>query len=173
MGPKTSQYISKLRKSMIFRFLSDDSLSEVLKIARVLNYKKDEIIIAEGEISPYLFSVLEGSVDVSVKKPEGEDLFVCVLGEGDVFGEAAIFLKVKRTATVTSKGIAALLRIHRQDFFNFIKERPSDGNKILMIMIHGMLKKLKDANQELAFEGKTVLEQGDLDEVVESMVRPG
>ncbi len=172
VGKEKSYYLSKLKKSMVFRFLSDNALNEILKIAQILKYKTDELVISEGEMSPYLFSVLEGSVSVSVRKKDDKDVFICVIGEGDVFGEAAMFLKAKRTASVVCTGNTTLLRINRQDFFNFLKANSSAGIKILLIIIYSMLHKLRDANQELAFERQSVLEQEDIDDLVESVMNP-
>jgi CRP/FNR family cyclic AMP-dependent transcriptional regulator len=172
IGKDKAKYLSKLKKSKIFKLLSEEALEEILKAAQILKYQKDELVISEGETSPYLFTVLEGSVSVSVKRQEGNDVIIGVIDEGDVFGEAAIFLKVKRTASVVSVGPSTLLRINRQDFFSFIKKKPSEGIKILMVMIYSMLHKLRDANQELAFERKTVLEQEDVDALVESIMKP-
>jgi len=162
---KPSYYLEKLKKAVIFRFLDDELLTRLLDISYIVKYKKDDVIISEGETSPYFFAVLEGSVDVSVKEAGGKDVFICSIEEGDVFGEAGIFLKTKRTASVISSANTTLLRIDRKDLLDFIKAHPSAGIKILMIIIYKMLKKLRDANQEIAFERKASLNQDDIDAI--------
>jgi CRP/FNR family cyclic AMP-dependent transcriptional regulator len=163
--PKPSYYLEKLKQAVIFRFLDDELLIRLLDISYIVKYKKDDVIISEGETSPYFFAVLEGSVNVSVKEAGGEDVFICAIDDGDVFGEAGIFLKTKRTASVISVANTTLLRIDRKDLLDFIKAHPSAGIKILMIIIYKMLKKLRDANQEIAFEKKASLSQADIDAI--------
>ena len=164
-------YLSKMRKVIIFRYLNDEALIRILQISNIISYQKNDHIISEGETSPYLFSVLEGSVNVSVKKEEGKEIFICTIGEGDVFGEAGIFLTVKRTANVISTENTTILRIHRKDLLGFIKQQPAAGVKLLMIIIYSLLKKLRDANQELAFERKADIEQEDIDLIVQNLMK--
>ena len=165
-----SYYLSKLRKAIIFRYLKDDTLLKILDIAHIVKYKPNDKIISEGEVSPYMFAILEGSVNVSVREAGGKEVFICATGEGEVFGEAGIFLKAKRTANIVSTDNTTMLRIQRQDLLEFIKNQPSSGIKILMIMIYGLLKKLRDANQEIAFERKTNLDQDDIDAIAENLI---
>ncbi len=164
-------YLSKMRKVIIFRYLNDEALIRILRISNIINYQENDHIISEGETSPYLFSVLEGSVNVSVKKEEGKEMFICTIGGGDVFGEAGIFLTVKRTANVISTENTTILRIHRKDLLGFIKQWPAAGVKLLMIIIYSLLKKLRDANQELAFERKADIEQEDIDLIVQNLMK--
>ena len=156
---KQSYYMAKLKKAVIFRFLDDDLLARILDISFILKFKKDDLITAEGEVSPYLFAVLEGAVNVTVKETGGKEVFICSVEEGDVFGEAGIFLKTPRTASIISAGNTTLLRVHQKDLLEFIRNHPASGIKILMVIIYKMLKKLRDANQEIAFERKTSLNQ--------------
>jgi len=164
-------YLSKMRKVLIFRYLNDEALIRILQISNIINYKENDYIISEGETSPYLFSVLEGSVNVSVKKEESKEIFICTIGQGEVFGEAGIFLTVKRTANVISTENTTILRIHRKDLLDFIKQQPTAGVKLLMIIIYSLLKKLRDANQELAFERKSDIEQEDIDLIVQNLMK--
>jgi hypothetical protein len=48
----------------------------------------------------------------------------------------------------------------------FIRTSPAAGNKILMVIIHGLLRKLKMVNHELAFERKSDMDQDDIDQLV-------
>lgn len=162
-------YLERLKKVMIFRYLDNDALKEILKIADVINYKKDDHIISEGELSQYLYAVLAGSVNVYVRQSDNKEVFLSTLDAGDVFGEAGMFLKVKRTANVVSMENSAVLRIDRKDLFEFFAERSQSGIKMLMIIIYSLLKKLRESNQELAFERKSNLAQEDVDRLIDDL----
>ncbi len=170
MGTDQSDYyLERLKKVMIFRYLDDDALKEILKIADVINYKKDDRIISEGELSQYLYAVLDGSVNVYVRQSDNKEVFLSTLDAGDVFGEAGMFLKVKRTANVVSVENSAVLRIDRKDLFGFFAEKSQSGIKMLMIIIYSLLKKLRESNQELAFERKSNLAQEDVDRLIDDL----
>ncbi len=165
-------YKTELKKIMIFKYLEDSMLDEILKISEIETYGEDDFIISESETSQYLYAVLYGSVNVSVTEKK-KDVFICTIGEGDVFGEAGIFLKVKRTANVVSSEKTTILKIHRKNLLEFIKKYPESGIKLLMIIIYSLLKKLREANQELAFERKTDIEQDDIDDIVKNLMENG
>jgi CRP-like cAMP-binding protein len=162
-------YMHRLKEFAAFKYFSDEAMLDFCDKAEILSFKTGETIIQEGEKSPYFYAVLEGTANVTVKS-EAKEVFISMAGEGAVFGEAGIFLNVKRTANVMSVADSVLLRIHRTSLLRFIKDRPSDGIKFLMIIIYSLLKKLSDANQELAFERKSDIVQEDIDFMVKEIM---
>jgi CRP/FNR family cyclic AMP-dependent transcriptional regulator len=162
-----------LRKVIVFRYLTDDALREMSTICEITNYTEGERIVSEGELDDHLYAVLQGGVNVFVRDTAqpAKEVFICAIGEGDVFGEAGIFLQTPRTANVTAAVACTVLRISREKLFAFIQRYPSGGMRILYIIIYSLLKKLRDANQEIAFERKSVLRQEDIDSVVEEALK--
>ena len=166
-------YLPTIKKISIFRHLDDEEIKRLLSVSDIALYEKDSKIVSEGEISPYFYAVIEGTVNVCVKKPGGNDAFICAIGEGEVFGEAGIFLKVKRTANIISADATIILQINRKDMFTFICSNKNTGMKILMLIIYSMLKKLRDANQELAYERDVDLNQDDIDGMIDELIAGG
>jgi CRP/FNR family transcriptional regulator, cyclic AMP receptor protein len=164
-------FSKRIGSIIIFKYLKPGELATIFTISRFYRFEKDEKIIAKGGQSPDLYAVMEGTVNVVVPDAKSESVFISSIGEGDVFGEAGIFLSVKRTADVVSADSSIVLRIGRQDMITFIKKYPDAGIKILMLIIYSLLKKLKEANLELAFERKADISQGDIDAMVEDMMK--
>lgn len=164
----------KLAKVKILELLNSDELEEISKVIDIVQYSSDEIIVAEGEVSSYLFAVLEGSVRVTVKQYNNEgnmkDVYICTIGKGETFGEAAVFMNVERTADVIANDEVITMRVDRENLMKFIKTHPSSGIKILMVIIYSLLNKLKEVNRELAFERKTVLAQNDIDDLISDLI---
>lgn len=160
------EWHNSVRNIMTFKYLSDRELDFLLSVGSVLRYERNETIVREGELDHHFFGVLSGTVSVSVSETGGKDVFICALGEGEVFGEAGFFLKIHRTASVIAKDRAVVFRLERKELASFIRSYPAAGNKILLITIYGLLKKLRAANQELAYERKADLEQDDIDDLV-------
>lgn len=155
---------------LFFKFLSKEEKKELLDLSEVINYKTGETVISEGEIQPYIFTVMQGTVNVVVQEKNGKEVFICSIGAGDVFGEAGIFLKVKRTAKVVSTENTVLLRVKREKILGFIKKHKDSGIKILMLIIFSLLRKLREANQEIAFERKSDVKQEDIDTIIKDFV---
>jgi len=159
-------YLDDIGKIITFRCLSKREILEIMSLGELELYEDREAIIDQGESTQSFFAVVRGNVEVNVQESSGKDVYICTIGSSEVFGEAGIFMEVKRTANVVSLGDTIIFRLPRQRMINFIKEHPVAGNKILMIIIYSLLKKLKEANQELAFERQSDADQGDIDAIV-------
>jgi len=162
-----------VRNIITFKYLEDKELDLLMKIGAVIEYGLEEPIVQEGEIEHYFFGILEGTVSVTVQETGGKSVFICSLGAGDVFGEAGFFMNIKRTASVISLGRTVTLRINREVIAELIREFPEAGNKILLTTIYGLLRKLRASNQELAYERKSDMDQGDIDDLVNGILAPG
>ncbi|MBN2532426.1 MAG: cyclic nucleotide-binding domain-containing protein [Spirochaetales bacterium] len=162
--------LNDLDSVLFFKFLSKEEKKELLDLSEVIIYKSGDIIISEGEIQPYIFTVMKGTVNVVVTEKSGKEVFICSIGTGDVFGEAGIFLKVKRTAKVVSTDNTVILRVQRDKILGFIKKYKDSGIKILMLIIFSLLRKLREANQEIAFERKSDVKQEDIDIIIKDFV---
>jgi len=171
LSDQEREHLRKMKDVILFRYLDESMLEEILRISEVVQYEPESKIIAEGDEDPYLYVVLSGSVTVSVREQSGKDVYISTIGEGDVFGEAGMFVKSKRTANVFTVTDTVLLRLHRQEFIRFIKAQPAAGIKMLMIIIYSLLRKLREANQELAFERKTHFNQEDVDSLIDEIMR--
>jgi CRP-like cAMP-binding protein len=163
------KYLPKLKKVALFKYFDDDAIQDFFNRAEVHSFKEGETIISEGEASPYFYAVLDGSVNVTTRDG-AKTVFLSTIGEGSIFGEAGIFMNVKRTANVESATGTVLLRNHRSHLMQFIKERPADGVKFLMIVVYTLLKKLRDTDMELAFERKSDVAQDEIDSMVREIM---
>jgi CRP-like cAMP-binding protein len=164
----TGPLIAPVRGITTFRFLQDAEIVDLLEHAEALELEEGEVIVEEGEVSPYFYGIASGTVSVSVGG-EDKQVYVNSLGAGDVFGEAGIFMSVPRTATVTAQETAVIIRVHRIELAGFLKRHPEAGNKILLVFIYGLLRKLRLADQELAYERKSDMAQEDVDAMVANL----
>jgi CRP/FNR family cyclic AMP-dependent transcriptional regulator len=173
MGTDKEEYLSKIKDVLVFKFLTVDELKKLLKVSDIIPYDKNLRIVTEGDVAPFFFALLEGQVNITVTKQDGKEAYICTLGTGDIFGEAGIFVKVKRTANVWSVENTTILKISRTDMFKFIKNNQTAGIKILMLVIYSMLKKLRLTNQELAFERAPDMNQNEIDDLIKELTGSG
>jgi CRP-like cAMP-binding protein len=93
-------------------------------------YQDGETIICEGETGNCMYAIQGGQVEVLLGKGD-EEVCVAVLGEGDVFGEMALFEKEVRSATVRARGEVRVLTLDKRTFLRRIHEDPSLAFRIL------------------------------------------
>lgn len=164
-GIDKEDYRDRFAEVLLFRALSPEARAHLFDASVALFYDSGEIIVQEGERSPSFFAVLEGAVVVDVRQSD-KDVYICTLGRGSVFGEAAMFLKSARTATVRASDPSVVLQIDRTVWMEFLRQQPREGNKALLAIVYGLLTKLRSANQELAFERRNDAAQDEVDALV-------
>jgi len=94
------------------------------------SYAHGEIIVREGDEGDCMFVVQSGKVHV-VKNREGKEIFIKELGDGDFFGEMALFTPEVRSATVRAEGDAVVLTVDKRTLLGKIQQEPSLAFRIL------------------------------------------
>jgi serine/threonine protein phosphatase PrpC len=146
--------LETLKKIPLFRHLTYQELVKVLNITYLENYKKDNIIIKEGEKGEELYIVLAGRVGVSRQSQDIVDLH-----RGVHFGEMALVDQSPRSATIRAKEPTRLLVLQRRDFYNLIRKEPVLAVKLLWSFVQVLSYRLRETNDQLsgarsALEGK-------------------
>lgn len=165
------EIISYLPLIYIFKHLNSEEKRNMANLCELLEYDAKDKIVSEGEISPYLYAVVKGAVSVMVHEKNGKDVYISSIGENDIFGEAGIFINVKRIANVIADDPTIILRIERNRLIQFIRENPSAGIKMLLLVIYSLLHKLREANQDIAFERKSYINQEEVDKMISELFK--
>lgn len=93
-------------------------------------YQNGEDIVRQGEVGNCMYVIQQGQVEVLLKKGE-QQVRVAVLGEGDFFGEMALFDQEVRSATVRARGDVMALTLEKRTFLRRIHEDPSLAFRIV------------------------------------------
>jgi CRP-like cAMP-binding protein len=107
-------------------------------------YKAGEVIIRQGDAGDCMYIIQSGRVEV-IKKEDGNEIKLAEMGEGDFFGEMALFEKDVRSATVRPLGEVRLLTVDKKMFLRKIHEDPSLAFRIMKKMSN----RIRDLNNEL------------------------
>jgi len=149
----------KLLKAIpILRDLDEEELSQVLKIARPVQFSRGQVILNEGETGETMYMIAEGMVEVSkalVMMMGREDLqdrdkVLTRLSAEDhaIFGEVALFEKSKRTATVLALTDCRMLEISKPDFLRLAEENPRIGYKITRNIVQLLCSRLRKTDED-------------------------
>jgi len=108
-------------------------------------YQDGEVIVRQGEVGDCMYAVQEGQVEVVAEK-EGEEVHLAVRGQGEFFGEMAIFEHEVRMATVRALGQARILTIDKKNLLRRIHEDPSLAYRI----VQTMSRRIRELSAEVA-----------------------
>lgn len=165
------RFLPELKSIKIFHWLHETELRKLLIISTILHYDDGETIINQGDVGNHIYAVLKGEVEVSVRDKNDKKVVICNIGEGEIFGEAAIFLASKRTANIASTKETTVIRISRQDLIYFFKTHPHAGNKLLMLIVLSLLEKLRHANEDLVLEKQPVVDFGQAADLIQEFIQ--
>jgi flavin-dependent dehydrogenase len=107
-------------------------------------YKAGEVIIRQGDAGDCMYIIQSGRVEV-IKKKDGNEIKLAEMGEGDFFGEMALFEKDVRSATVRPLGEVRLLTVDKKMFLRKIHEDPSLAFRIMK----KMSRRIRELNNEM------------------------
>ena len=96
-------------------------------------YRDGEEIVRQGEVGDCMYVIQTGQAE-AIQGKEGKEVLLAVLGEGDVFGEMALFERMPRSATVRALGDVRVLTIDKKTFLRRVHEDPSLAFRILQKM---------------------------------------
>ncbi len=119
-----SEKILLLRRMEIFEGLAVAELAAVARVCEDYVAQPGEVIIKEGDVGETMYLIVEGKVSVSQTGEDGCAVELAELGDGDYFGEMALFDDAERSATVTAKGKVRLLVLYKREFDETVHEYP-------------------------------------------------
>lgn len=112
-----------------------------------------EIIFNEGDIANYLYIIISGEAEV-FKTLDEKEIILADLKKDDFFGEMALFIDDKRSATIRAKTDLTSIIIDKDEFLSQLNEIPEwFGN-----MIKVMAKRLKDVDEKVVYQSTTGIE---------------
>jgi HlyB family type I secretion system ABC transporter len=113
-----------LRRSSVFRFLSDEHFGAIEPLLQEEHYEFGDVIVKQGDLADSFYVLTSGRARALKIKPGGEEIPLGVLKPGDSFGETALAEGGTRNATVRCSTAVDVLRIDRDDFLQLVCQIP-------------------------------------------------
>jgi CRP-like cAMP-binding protein len=147
------QAISKdfLREVSLFDGMTDNQLSQLFKIGKVLNFKVGDIILREGQEGGNLFIIIDGRAEVvkAGKEPTAKPKYLADLSRGSVFGEMSVFDDAPCSASIKALSECAVHVIKGEDFKRFLKKNPEIAYSVFCTLIMQFSSRLRRTNLAL------------------------
>jgi small-conductance mechanosensitive channel len=138
-----------MRKVDVFTPIANEDLKQVAQEAKQMLFAKGERICSQGQEGDSLCLIRNGSVSVSVKTQDGQDVQVAELGAGSFFGEMSLLTGEKR-----NKPALSLL----------LRQKPESAEAMSRILAHrvaGTRERLEGAMRETTVTERYVADTQD------------
>jgi len=120
-----------LENIAIFSGLSRPELDILENHMITRTFRKNTVIINEGDQANSLYIILSGMVKVFLSNEGGKEIIINTLGEGDHFGELALLDDAPRSASVMTTEKSSLGTISKTDFVNVVSKHPELALKLI------------------------------------------
>jgi CRP/FNR family cyclic AMP-dependent transcriptional regulator len=128
-----------------FDTLSDAELDPLVSRAAVRKYKKNTLVIHQGDETDSLYILREGQMKVYVEDENGREHTVRIMQEGDSFGELALVGDFPRSANVMTLSEASAFVISKANFMDCLRHNPDFSFALIQSLAH----KVRDTTSEL------------------------
>src|SRR5262245_10774461 len=113
-----------LRRSSLFRCLSDEQFAAIKPLLQEENYEFADVIVRQDDSADSFYVLTQGRARALKIKPDGEEIPLGVLKPGDSFGEPALTEGGTRSVTVRCSTAVDVMRIDRDDFLELVRGLP-------------------------------------------------
>jgi CRP/FNR family transcriptional regulator, cyclic AMP receptor protein len=114
-----------LRKVPMFYSVSDPLLQKIHANSYRQFHKKNTMILFEEQVDSKLFIVLQGRVKETGISEDGREAIFSFYGEGDFFGEMAIFGDQIRTTNIVTCEDSYIMSLHHEYLQPILRECPT------------------------------------------------
>ena len=146
-------FLRVIREVELFKQLSRDDLSVLLRQASKSSFAAGEVIYEEGSEGQCMYIVVQGRFEV-YRHADGARMHLADVLPGEHFGEIALLGNGVRTASVMAVTDSVALRLQRQALF----EQPQIAVRLLRNMAKMLASRLTDADEEIILHRSKALQ---------------
>lgn len=120
-----------VKKVPIFSSLTNVDVSRISELITHKEYKKNELLLHEGETSDYIVIIHEGSAKAFKYTTDGREQILYVFSEGDFFGEQNLLTDHTATYSVEALSTVKTCMLSKSQFQKLLYQFPDIAVKII------------------------------------------
>jgi len=138
--------LDHLKEISPYSSLSITDLESFARIATKRRYKKNMVLIQQGDDTASLYILLEGEMKVYIEDDQGRELTVKILKPGDSFGELALIGDFPRIANVITLMDCVVSVVSKDSYLAILKENP----QIALALMQSLANMVRETTEELS-----------------------
>lgn len=137
--------IQQLSQLQFFSGLSDEVLLDLSGMLKKFSYKRNTIVIAQGDNTRNLYIIKKGRLKVLASDEDGNQTIFSFLGAGDFFGELSLLDDAPRSASVVTVDDTDVLQLSHLHFGEFMKSHP----EICPLIFKSLTKRIREMDETI------------------------
>jgi twitching motility protein PilT len=125
-----------LAECSLFRALKSEHLPQLVKVAELVQYEPEDVIIKQGDPSDAFYVLVRGEAAVTTEKAAGESIEIGRVPLPSSVGEVGLLLNENRTASVVAKSEVLALKFGAKAFEAMFQKIPSFGASLSAGLAH-------------------------------------
>jgi CRP-like cAMP-binding protein len=126
-----------------------DLLAKVVDGKTLLQLRKKDRVIAQGDAADAVFFIQTGRVKLTVVSQQGKEAVVAILEAGSFFGEACLAGQLVCMATATSLEPSTVVRIDKQTMIDALHSEPTFAEMFLSYLLSRNIRIQEDLVDQL------------------------
>ncbi len=122
----------------LFSALQPADLRLVAECCEARQAARGELVFAQGQPCEGFFIVISGQVKLFAVSPAGQEKVIELIGDGDSFAEAMMFLRTPYAVNAQALTATRLVRIDRVPFLDAV----GSNNRLALAMLGGLSRRL-------------------------------
>jgi len=127
---------STISRLDIFSSLDRGELRKVRRFLKKRRVAAGQVIFREGDVGLLMYIILSGTVSISIRTADGEEVEVSRIPEGSFFGEMSILEKTTRSATCKALDSCHMLSLDWKGFRTLMTRHPRASIKVIQHMLN-------------------------------------
>ncbi len=123
----------------LFQGLSIDETKRLLEQGLIIHFEKDEVVFYQGNMGNQVYLIIQGTIGIFQDEKE-----IAKLGEGEIFGEMALFTKQPRSATAKALTNSSLFVFSETTFEKLLTKKTAI--RLLLNIIRILCERLRNTN---------------------------
>src|SRR5262245_41036291 len=120
------QVLAAVRSCTLFRALKEEQLPQLVKVAELMRFAPEEIILRQGDASDSFYVLIQGDAAVRLDKA-GDGVEIGRVPKPSSIGEVGLLLGETRSATVAAKTEVLALKFTARAFEAMFQKIPNFG----------------------------------------------
>ena len=146
MAATTHDTMALLARVPVFEQLAAEDLEHVAGVAVPRRFAPRQVVFREGDDSDTCYVVRDGHARALREHADGRQIAIAQFGQGDIFGELAMFDAERRSATVEAIDDLQCVALLGADMRRLMRRHPDIAIKLVI----SLGRRLREANERLS-----------------------